>query len=75
MSSTGQPTLDCCVGQLYINYTLLSKLSDEDGEPKIITILKEAAEVTLSQCHLLCGFVDELSQGGLGFRKKRQKRC
>ncbi|KPM43173.1 hypothetical protein AK830_g3391 [Neonectria ditissima] len=63
-------TLDYCVGQVYTNYALFFKLSDAE-QPKTIPVLKQALEVTLSQCRQLCGIVDQHPDGGLCSHKKR----
>ncbi|KAI0470581.1 hypothetical protein GGR56DRAFT_659519 [Xylariaceae sp. FL0804] len=63
--------LDYCVGQVYTNYTLFFKLSD-DEKPKTIPVLKRGLEVTLSQCRQLCGDLETHPDGGLCFHKKRE---
>ena len=63
-------TLDYCVGQVYTNYAIFFKLTDED-KPKVIPVLKKGLEVTLSQCRQLVGRVEEHPDGGFCFHKKK----
>ncbi|KAK4034223.1 hypothetical protein C8A01DRAFT_39281 [Parachaetomium inaequale] len=62
-------TLDYCVGQVFVNYALFFKLSDDD-KPKTIPVLKRGLEITLSQCRQLCGTLEPHPDGGLAFHKK-----
>ncbi|KAF4470314.1 acyl transferase [Fusarium albosuccineum] len=64
-------TLDYCISQVYTNFALFFKLSDEE-KPKTIPVLKRGLEVTLSQCRQLCGSLEEHPDGGLCFHKRRQ---
>ncbi|KAL1953356.1 hypothetical protein VTO42DRAFT_2977 [Malbranchea cinnamomea] len=65
-------TLDYCVGQVYTNYALFFKLSDEE-KPKIVPVLKRGLEITLSQCRPLCGVLEEHPDGGgLCFHKEKE---
>lgn len=64
-------TLDYCVGRVFTNYALFFKLSDAD-KAGVIPILKRGLEITLSQCRQLCGVLEEHSNGGLCFHKKRE---
>jgi hypothetical protein len=63
-------TLDYCVGQVFTNWALFFRLSDED-KPRVVSVLKRGLEVTLSQCRQLCGNLEEHPDGGLCFHKKR----
>lgn len=63
-------TLDYCVGQVYCNYAIFFKLTDEE-KPKTIPVLKRGLEVLLSQCRQLCGRVGRDAEGSLGLHKKR----
>lgn len=42
-------TLDYCTAQVYTNYAIFFKISDDD-KPKVIPVLKRGLDVTLSQC-------------------------
>jgi hypothetical protein len=64
-------TLDYCVAQVFVNYALFFKLSDDD-KPKTIPVLKRGLEITLSQCRQLCGILEPHPDGGLAFHKKRE---
>lgn len=64
-------TLDYCVAQVYNNFALFFKLTDAE-KPKAVSILKHGLEVTLSQCRQLVGRLEEHSDGGLCFHKKKE---
>jgi hypothetical protein len=64
-------SLDYCVAQVYANYALFFRLSDED-KPKTIPVLKRGLEVTLSQCRQLVGALEEHPEGGLCFHKRKE---
>ncbi|KAL0930165.1 acyl transferase [Colletotrichum truncatum] len=65
-------TLDYCVGQVFCNYALFFRISDDD-KPKTISALKRALEITLSQCRQLCCTVEKSQDGnGFCFHKTRE---
>ncbi|KAK1621930.1 hypothetical protein BDP81DRAFT_476709 [Colletotrichum phormii] len=68
-------TLDYCSGTIYCAYALFFKLDQDGDKHKIVDVLKQGLEITLSQCRRLCGTLKEnpdgSGDGDLCFHKKR----
>ncbi|KXH36821.1 hypothetical protein CSAL01_01191 [Colletotrichum salicis] len=68
-------TLDYCSGTTYCAYALFFKLEPEADKHKIVEVLKQGLEITLSQCRRLCGILkehpDSGGEGDLCFHKRR----
>jgi hypothetical protein len=63
-------TLDYCVGQVFTNYAVFFKLTDEE-KPKTIPVLKRGLEVLFSQCRPLAGRVEAHPDGGWCFHRRK----
>ncbi|EXF86399.1 hypothetical protein CFIO01_00096 [Colletotrichum fioriniae PJ7] len=66
-------TLDYCSGTIYCAYALFFKLDPGADKHRIVEVLKQGLEITLSQCRRLCGTLREDPDGGSGlcFHKRR----
>ncbi|KAI3557030.1 hypothetical protein CABS01_10268 [Colletotrichum abscissum] len=67
-------TLDYCSGTIYCAYALFFKVDPGADKHRIVEVLKQGLEITLSQCRRLCGTLREDPAGGSGlcFHKRRE---
>ncbi|KAK1715205.1 hypothetical protein BDP67DRAFT_399687 [Colletotrichum lupini] len=67
-------TLDYCSGTIYCAYALFFKIDPGADKHRIVEVLKQGLEITLSQCRRLCGTLREDPDGGSGlcFHKRRE---
>ncbi|KAG6356348.1 hypothetical protein INS49_015736 [Diaporthe citri] len=64
-------TLDYLVSCVYVSYAIFFKIDDDEGKPKVVELLKQGLEKTLSQTRHLCGNIEKDPDGGHSFVKKR----
>ncbi|KAL4926740.1 uncharacterized protein BDV17DRAFT_299639 [Aspergillus undulatus] len=63
-------TLDYLSVQSYNNYALFFRLADAD-KPRVVEVLKQGLERTLSQVRHICGTIEKDEAGGHSFVKKK----
>lgn len=64
-------TLDYLVSCVYVSYAIFFKIDDHEEKPKVVELLKQGLEKTLSQTRHLCGNIEQDPDGGHSFVKKR----
>lgn len=64
-------TLDYLVSCVYVSYAIFFKIDDDEEKPKVVELLKQGLEKTLSQTRHLCGNIQMDPDGGHSFVKKR----
>lgn len=64
-------TLDYLVACVYVSYAIFFRIDDDEAKPKVVELLKQGLEKTLSQTRHLCGSIEKDPEGGYSFVKKR----
>lgn len=64
-------TIDYLVSCVYVSYAIFFKIDNDEDKPKVVELLKQGLEKTLSQTRHLCGNIVKDPDGGHSFVKKR----